>query len=115
MQEDPNNEGLVKYLVEAANVDMPYQRAYIKLSTMEGMRGNILKYYVDQMLKIYADGEEVSIEDINKDKSTGYGDHVIGFIEFVVLPSLFKSRMAKDPVYHNWKYEEEYVEEKKKI
>lgn len=40
------------YLVEAINVDRNMQRAYLRVPTLVGMRGELLRYFVDSQLKI---------------------------------------------------------------
>lgn len=46
------------FLVEAVNVDKPLQRAYMRTPTLMGMRGQILKFYIDSMLKIIGANDE---------------------------------------------------------
>lgn len=45
-------DSINQFLVEAINVDRPEERAYLTLPTLKGMRGQVLLYYIDQMLKI---------------------------------------------------------------
>jgi hypothetical protein len=91
-------------IFEAINVDKPHQRAYITdIDTLKGMRGQILLYYIDQALKIYAEGEGPSYR---KEKSSQYGfTGVINSIEFSCDPEKFRKRLAKNPDYENWDYE----------
>lgn len=49
------------YLVEAINVDRNLQRAYLRVPTLVGIRGELLRHYVDSMLKI------LSKEDASRD------------------------------------------------
>ena len=87
-------------VVEAINVDKPKQRAYLlSYDSFKGMRGQILKYYVDEMLRIYGVGEDASSQ-------TGFGDHVIGRIEFACGPEQFKKKVKNNAEYENWEYED---------
>ena len=46
------------YVVEAINVDRPHQRAYIlQYDGFKGMRGQVLKYFIDEKLKIFGSKE----------------------------------------------------------
>ena len=87
-------------VVEAINVDKPKQRAYLlSHDSFKGMRGQILKYYIDEKLRIYGVGEDGSSQ-------TGFGDHVIGRIEFASDPEQFKKKVKNNPQYENWEYED---------
>ena len=93
------------FLVEAVNVDEPQQRAYLTLHTLKGMRGKILMYYIDQMLKIYSK-DQAQLKRANIDQQTGFGQE-ISFINFKCTPEVFSKRMAKNPDYTNWEWEDE--------
>jgi len=87
-------------VVEAINVDKPKQRAYLlSYDSFKGMRGQILKYYIDEVLRIYGVGEDASSQ-------TGFGDHVIGRIEFTCGPEQFKEKVKRNAEYENWEYED---------
>lgn len=43
------------YIIEAVHVDRPYERAYMTYPTLKGMRGQILRFYVDSMLKVFSE------------------------------------------------------------
>lgn len=63
------------YVVEAINIDKPEQRAYLlSYDNFDGFRGPILKYYIDEYLKIYDDSQ--------KSDQTGFGNYVIKEIKF---------------------------------
>lgn len=97
------------YLIEAIHVDKPSERAYLRLDTFMGMRGEILKYYIDSSVRIL--GEHDTIK--NTDTQTGFGaGNVVDRIEFVCTPEAFRGRMSKDPNYANWEYEPLPAEEK---
>ena len=92
-------------VVEAINVDKPKQRAYLlSYDSFKGMRGQILKYYIDEVLRIYGVGEDASSQ-------TGFGDHVIGRIEFACGPEQFKKKVKNNAEYENWEYEDSDDEE----
>ena len=95
------------FLVEAINVDKPVQRAYMQFPSFMGMRGQILKYYIDAELKIIGVNDEQGINAAgNQDQSIGFGDeHVIERIDFRARPEEFRKRMNKDPKYYQWQYE----------
>lgn len=100
------------FWVEAVNVDKPHQRAYLRLATMMGMRGEILKFYIDSMLKIVGSKDE-GLKAANVDLSTGFGDdNVIERLEFACTPEEFRQRMNQDPDYCHWEYEKLEEEEK---
>lgn len=92
------------FLVEAVHVDKPAERAYLRVPTLMGMRGEILKYYIDAMVRIL--GKDDTLQQAIMDAQTGFGaDNVIERIEFSCTPEEFRARMSKDPNYANWEYE----------
>lgn len=95
------------FLIEAVHVDKPHQRAYLRLPTIMGMRGEILKFYIDSMLKIVGVKDAGGYgEAANVDLSTGFGDeNVVERLEFACLPEEFRKRMSQDPDYCRWVYE----------
>lgn len=94
------------FLVEAVNVDKPHQRAYWRRPTLMGMRGEILKFYIDSQLKILGTKDKGLTGAANVDLSTGFGDdNVIDRLEFACTPEEFRKRMSKDPDYSHWVYE----------
>ena len=42
------------YIIEAIHIDRPYERAYYNYPTLKGMRGQILRFFVDSMLKVFS-------------------------------------------------------------
>lgn len=93
-------------VVEAIDVDKPHQRAYIlSYDSFKGMRGEILKFYIDEKLRIFgSDAEKTSTQ-------TGFGSDVIGYIEFTCDPEEFKTRLETDSQYWNWEYEADHDED----
>lgn len=89
-------------VVEAIDVDKPHQRAYIlSYDSFKGMRGEILKFYIDEKLRIFGgDAEQTSTQ-------TGFGSHVIGYIEFACDPEEFKKKLKTNSQYWNWEYEDD--------
>lgn len=93
-------------LVEAIDVDKPHQRAYIlSYDSFKGMRGEILKFYIDEKLRIFGSDED------RTSTQTGFGSHVIGYIEFACDPEEFKQQLERDPQYWNWEYENDEDED----
>ena len=105
-QQIPDKNG-VQFIVEAVHVDCPQERAYILYKSFEGMRGDILKYYIDGQLNIYESPEDANLEKLG-DESTGFGAK-IGHIQFKLQPDTFKRRMKKDKNFMDWVYETEKV------
>ena len=74
------------------------------------MRGEILKFYIDEKLRIFGnDTEKTSTQ-------TGFGSHVIDHIEFSCGPEEFKNALAEkksktNSRYWNWEYENSDAEE----
>jgi len=83
---------------------VPEERAFIRLNSMKGMRGAVLKYYIDGELKLYANEEEAMMG--IEDDGTGFGGRV-GFIEFAMQPDVFKRRMMNNADYADWANEKE--------
>lgn len=71
------------------------------------MRGQILLFYIDQMLKIYeAEDDELADDGKRHSSNSQYGfSGVIGKIAFECTPEKFRKRMAKNPDYCCWDYE----------
>lgn len=40
------------YLIEAINIDRPTQRAYIRVASLFGMRGELLNHYMDTQVRL---------------------------------------------------------------
>lgn len=98
-------EGKMTYIVECIHVDRPKERTYIRLENLQGMRGEILKFYVDSELKLSAKDEQV---DENKDTSVGYDETWVDSIEFSCQPNQFKKKTQKNgSIYSNWKFEDD--------
>jgi hypothetical protein len=60
--------------VEAVHIDCPWERAYIMFDSIGGMRGDVLKYYIDEELCIYESAEKAEEEIGNL--STGFGKKI---------------------------------------
>jgi hypothetical protein len=57
--------GHSKFVIEVVNVDVPQQRAYMHLNSLQELRAFTLKCYLDEALKFYekaqnAENEEAS-------------------------------------------------------
>jgi len=77
-----------------------------------GMRGEILKFYIDSMLKILGTKDAGGMK-ANVDLSTGFGDeNVVDRLEFACTPEEFRQRMSADPDYSTWYYEKLEEDEK---
>ena len=75
-----------------------------------GMRGQILKFYIDSQLKIVGQKDQADLivdkNTANYDQSIGFGDeHVIESIIFSCTPEQFRKRMSIDRNYCMWQYE----------
>ena len=93
-------------MVEAISVDKPHQRAYIlDIESFKGMRGSILKYYIDEKLRIFAANETKA------SSQTGYGDHVIDRIAFASNPEQFILKLKGNKQYEDWQFEDSDLEE----
>ena len=94
------------FWIEAVNVDVPEDIDHMHLRSLEGMRGKILKYYIDKMLRLLdtpraQEFEENDVLGPSKDMGIGFGiqfDH----IEIGCQPATFKRKMARDPDYCTW-------------
>lgn len=84
-------------MVEAINVDKPDQRVYARLPSLGGMRGQILRHYIDACLRFT--NSEGSIEE------SGFADADMQKIVFTQNPEQFKKSMAREPKFRNWSYE----------
>ena len=75
------------YLIEAINVDKPLERSCIRVPTLGGMRGSILSFYLESSLKVLSDSS-------------------LDVMAFDCSPDSFKNRMALNPRFKDWVYEE---------
>lgn len=55
------NEGDVQYMIEAVNTDKPSDKMVTSFSNIFGLRGKILKEYIDSEFEIYE--SEINKED----------------------------------------------------
>ena len=83
-------------------------RDAIQVQRLEGMRGEILKYFIDKMLKIYETEKKDEFQDEDdlgqhKDMGIGFGQK-LDHIELACKPATFRRKMARDPNYHSWEY-----------
>jgi hypothetical protein len=91
------------FTIEAINIDKPHQRASIPMSSLFGMRGKILKFYIDECIKIY---HKDQAEDDAPDSQFGFGG-VIDHIGVSCVPEAFRKKMNTTKLFANWTYENE--------
>jgi hypothetical protein len=97
------------YLIEAINVDRPKQRAYLRAASLLGMRGEILRHYIDSQVRVLsayditrtADELERNLADVQAGEA-----QELAALMLLERPQLFRERMEEDPTYRSWVYED---------
>jgi len=94
------------YLFEAVHIREPTKRAYLHELSLGGMRGDILKEYIDSELKLFSDQDQEIDAEKARDQSLGFANEAVSLLVLRFSPAEFKARMKEDPTYASWQYEE---------